>query len=69
MLGTEVVLCLSSRVVGDRAFFVTNDGMVLVAERVDTSAAVGYVQERVDVMGDHDPSSPWDNDTSSGDRM
>ena len=50
-LGTEVVLGPSGRVVADKPFFVTSDGMgVFVAERVETSAAGGHVQERVEVM-------------------
>ena len=35
---------------GDRAFFVTSEGMVFVAEMVETSTADSCVQERVEVM-------------------
>ena len=46
ILGTEVVLYPSSRVVGDCASFEASDGMIFVAESVETFAAGSYAQGR-----------------------
>ena len=49
-LGAEVLLGPSNRDVGDMAFAVTNGGVVLVAERVETSAAGRLVVDQVETM-------------------